>query len=177
MRKFVRCKGCKEIVMGEQVESTQHMVSIYCPVCKKASIYHRHELLRAISIKQPFAWMVVNGFKTLENRNTLKNFTGEVLIHTGKKWDNDWLEKMKIDSTTLAVFKAMPVFTKAYKYGGIVGVATFTGSVTESTSGWFVGKYAFTIEGAKEIPFVPCKGSLGFFIPTLKLSTTKELEK
>lgn len=123
--------------------------------------------LKAISIKQPFAWFVVNGFKPLENRNTLKNFKGDVLIHTGKKWDDNWMEKMKIDSTTQMAIRSMSALKSQYPFGGIVGVATFTGSITESDSAWFVGKYAFQIENAYEIDFIKCKGKLGFFYPKI----------
>jgi hypothetical protein len=43
--------------------------------------------MKAISIKQPFAWLLVNGFKDLENRNWKTNFRGEILIHASKDID------------------------------------------------------------------------------------------
>ena len=47
--------------------------------------------------------------------------------------------------------------------GGIVGVATITGCVDSSDSKWFMGPYGFTLADAKPLPFIPCKGKLGFF--------------
>jgi hypothetical protein len=40
----------------------------------------------ALSIRQPWAWLIVNGFKDLENRSWSTAFRGPVWIHAGKAW-------------------------------------------------------------------------------------------
>ena len=47
--------------------------------------------------------------------------------------------------------------------GGIVGKATITGCGDEILSPWFFGRFGFEISNAKPLPFLPCKGRLGFF--------------
>jgi hypothetical protein len=39
--------------------------------------------LKAISIRQPRAWLIVNGYKDVENRIWAANVRGRVLIHAG----------------------------------------------------------------------------------------------
>lgn len=40
---------------------------------------------KAISIKQPWAWLICNGIKDIENRNWRTSFRGKVYIHVGAK--------------------------------------------------------------------------------------------
>jgi hypothetical protein len=39
--------------------------------------------LKAISIRQPWAWLIVNGYMDVENRIWAANVRGRVLIHAG----------------------------------------------------------------------------------------------
>jgi hypothetical protein len=39
--------------------------------------------LKAISIRQPWAWLIVNGYKDVKNRIWAANLRGRVLIHAG----------------------------------------------------------------------------------------------
>ena len=39
--------------------------------------------LKAISIRQPWAWLIVNGYKDVENRIWATSLRGRVLIHAG----------------------------------------------------------------------------------------------
>jgi len=40
--------------------------------------------MKAISIRQPWAWLIVNGYKDIENRSWPTKFRGRVLIHASK---------------------------------------------------------------------------------------------
>lgn len=39
--------------------------------------------MKAISIHQPWAWLIVEGYKDIENRTWLTAYRGPVLIHAG----------------------------------------------------------------------------------------------
>lgn len=112
--------------------------------------------LPVLSIRQPWAWLIVNGHKDIENRTWKTNFRGKVLVHAGKKWD---------ENVTLADIKAMygVEVPRRLKTGGIVGIVEITDCVTQSKSPWFFGPYGFTLKGAEPLPFHPCKGKMGFF--------------
>lgn len=124
--------------------------------------------MKTLSIKQPWAFLIANGYKDIENRNWHTNFRCEFLIHAGKTFDIDGYNWIK-DNQELLGISNLP---RAYEYerGGIVGYATIVDCVTSSNSIWFSGKYGFVIEDAKPLLFDECKGQLRFF------NITKELE-
>jgi hypothetical protein len=106
--------------------------------------------MKALSIRQPWAWLIVNGHKDIENRDWATNFRGRVLIHA-----SDAEEYPDQYGGSYPARESM--------IGGIVGVATITGCVDRSDSKWFMGQYGFTLTDAKPLPFIACKGALGFF--------------
>ena len=119
----------------------------------------------ALSIQQPWAWLIVNGHKKIENRKWRTNFRGQVAIHAGQKIDYDAAINLQqgIHPVTLEDF-SINTFQYAGKgTSGIVGVAEIVDCVEESEDEFFVGKYGFVIANARPIEFIPCKGALSFF--------------
>lgn len=122
----------------------------------------------ALSIRQPWAWLIVNGHKDIENRTWAAGLRGPFLIHAG--------QRMALDEYRDAVLIAddqgieLPPFDDLPR-GGIVGVAEITGLVSaeETASPWFFGPVGFALANARPLPFIPCKGRLGFFKPELTL--------
>ncbi len=51
--------------------------------------------LQAISIRQPWAWLVVNGYKDIENRDWKTDYRGRILIHVGRQMDPQWGGQMR----------------------------------------------------------------------------------
>lgn len=43
--------------------------------------------MKALSIKQPWAWAIMAGHKTIENRTWKTPYRGRILIHAGKTFD------------------------------------------------------------------------------------------
>ena len=44
---------------------------------------------RALSIRQPWAWLILNGYKDLENRTWRTDYRGPLLIHAGMRVETD----------------------------------------------------------------------------------------
>lgn len=114
-------------------------------------------ICKALSIRQPFAWLIVNGFKNVENRKWSTLFRGRVFIHAGKAMDPGALEVREI-----CVRRGIHM-PASFEMGGIVGMTNITGCVKAMESPWFVGPYGFTLEDSNRLPFIPLKGALGFF--------------
>lgn len=51
--------------------------------------------IRVITLKQPWASLVANGLKIYEFRNMNYSYRGKILIHAGKGFDKDAMEKVK----------------------------------------------------------------------------------
>jgi hypothetical protein len=115
----------------------------------------------ALSIRQPWAWLIVHGWKNIENRTWRTRFRGPVLIHASK-------------GMTAGEYRAAQIFMAAFTplemppmgdlpRGGIVGVATILDCVDQHPSEWFTGPFGFVMDEARALPFVGCPGRLGFF--------------
>jgi hypothetical protein len=123
----------------------------------------------ALSIRQPWAWLIIHGGKDVENRTWKTKFRGAVLIHAAKGLTADewtigvsfareaWKRKPRPASAPTGVTG------RTIDRGGIVGVADVVDCVTESDSPWFVGNFGFVLANPRALPFHPCKGALGFF--------------
>lgn len=115
--------------------------------------------MKAISIRQPYAWLIANGHKDIENRTWSTRFRGRVLIHAGVNYPKrDYRDDFEDYTRQYGSYPA-----REEMLGGIVGVATIVDCVSKSDSPWFFGPYGFVLVDAKPLPFVPCKGVLGFF--------------
>lgn len=127
----------------------------------------------AISLKQPWAWLVAEGFKDMENRPWYRSFTGPALIHTGKTVDEEAMQALA--SHLHPATPGEPVMPEllekfdalydgvGFETGGLVGIATFGPFVVDHASPWFMGPYAFPVSEARSLPFLPWRGMLGFF--------------
>lgn len=142
--------------------------------------------MKALSIRQPWAWAILHAGKDVENRDWSDNYPalhtayrlvedaihqkdgGEFLIHAAKGMTKDEYEdgldlmhaisrkKSFPEGLTLPAFGDLP-------RGGIVGSAQLYDVVTESASLWFSGRIGLVLRNPKMLPFRACKGSLGFF--------------
>jgi hypothetical protein len=119
-------------------------------------------MLPCISILQPYAWLIVNGHKDIENRTWPTKFRGRILIHAGKAYSrlehDDYAAEFAEDfGIQLPAFDDMP-------RGGIVGSATITDCVREHPSRWKMADcYGFVLKDQRVRPFIPYRGQLGIF--------------
>jgi len=116
------------------------------------------EVTKALSARQPWAWLIVNGYKDVENRTWRTHFRGPVLIHAGLKADPAgylWVQQNFPDIP-------LPSFP-ALERGGVVGQATVVNCVSHHPSPWFSGPLGFVLEKAKPLPFQKGPGRLGLF--------------
>ena len=122
--------------------------------------------MKALSIRQPWAWLILNAGKDIENRDWRTHVRGRVLIHAAKgmtidEWGDAWGFAEGSGASTKAI--AAGVTSKNIERGGIIGSVEIVDCVTESNSRWFMGRYGFVLRDPKPLPFIPWKGQLGFF--------------
>jgi hypothetical protein len=118
--------------------------------------------MKVLTLRQPWAWLAVSGFKDIENRSWATDFRGPLLIHAGKaKPHRDDLE-WAAERLAAAWGVHLPdVFT----LGALVGRVHVIDCVQTSRSVWHVpGSFGFVLSNAVafENP-VPLKGRLGLF--------------
>lgn len=126
--------------------------------------------MKALSIRQPWAWLVAHGHKDIENRTWQTKFRGRVLIHASKGMTRaEYAEANEFVFSSEGIppklFLELPDFNELQR-GGIVGIATIIDCVppARGKSPWHIdGAFGFQITAARALPFLECKGALGFF--------------
>ncbi|WDG52442.1 ASCH domain-containing protein [Pseudomonas chlororaphis] len=121
--------------------------------------------MKALSIRQPWAWLIVHGGKDIENRSWHTKFRGRFMVHAAKgmtvrQWVAaiDFCIAQGIHDTPFD----MPAFEDLQR-GGIIGSVELVDSLDTSESPWYMGQKGFLLRDPKPLPFTPLKGRLGFF--------------
>jgi len=132
--------------------------------------------MKALSIRQPWAWLILNAGKDIENRDWCTWFRGCVLIHASKGMTRAEYEEalhtahMVSRSRPFISGLKLPEFSDLHR-GGIVGWAEITDCVVKSDSPWFFGRYGFVLRNPRQLTFMPYKGALGLFdVPQVNLA-------
>lgn len=116
--------------------------------------------MKALSLKQPWAELILRGKKKIEIRKWNTKFRGRFLIHASKNPDEKAMKKFG--------FKNLPC-------GFIIGQAELVNVKRYkderefnkdkhfhlATSEW--GNYGFILKNVKRVKPIPAKGSLGFW--------------
>lgn len=115
----------------------------------------------ALSVRQPWAWLIVNGFKNVENRTWRTQYRGPLVIHASALMTRREYRLAKEFAGNIGV--TVPGERKLER-GGVVGAACLTDCVEQHSSPWFIGPVGFVLEAAEATKFVPAKGRLGLFM-------------
>lgn len=116
--------------------------------------------MKALSIRQPWAWAILRAGKDVENRDWRSSFRGRVLIHASRGCTQ---HEYRDACHFMPGAPDVPELVRLHR-GAIVGAVTIVDCVERSSSPWFVGRFGFVLENpvAFRTP-VPCAGALGFF--------------
>lgn len=140
--------------------------------------------MKALSIKQPWAWLICAGYKDIENRTWRTNFRGRIYVHAGKKVDMDGQiyllhpeKRFYAPKKKLAQKFGLIWQYKGKDLGAIIGEVDivdckfrFGEESDDLYSVWHEpGQYGFVLKNPVlyKKP-IPCRGQLGFFEPEIE---------
>lgn len=131
---------------------------------------------RALSLHQPWAWLVVHGWKDLENRVWGTSYRGRFLIHAAKtllagEYEHAVLFAREVDPSIVIPPPA------ELERGGIVGVASLVDVIPPCIpfgyqgpeacrcgERWHMGEqYGFRLTDVEALPFRPARGLQRWF--------------
>jgi hypothetical protein len=114
--------------------------------------------MKALSIREPWAWLILHAGKDIENRNWSCPARGRIAIHASKTFDQQGYEYVRREF--LDIVTPEP---DEFQLGGIVGTVEHRGCVTDFFSRWFFGPVGHVLSDPKPCLFVPWPGRLFFF--------------
>lgn len=119
---------------------------------------------KALSIRQPWAWAIMNAGKNIENRPRNFNYRGPICIHASKSVPPVAYLLACHEVTKITGRNHMPpLLTDDFPRGGIIGTAEIVDCVTASGSPWFFGPFGLVLQNIKPVDFIPIRGALGLF--------------
>ena len=111
--------------------------------------------MKALTLLQPWAALVVHNIKDIENRTWRTKVRGNVLIHASKKANQYLIDKY---------VEKWPEISETVKItGAIIGMVNITRCVKRSSSVWFTGPYGFKLKDAVIRPPIQARGMLKFW--------------
>lgn len=133
-------------------------------------------MLPCLSIRQPYAWLIVNGIKPVENRTWPTRFRGRILIHASANYPKGEYAE---DRTTYSERFGIQYPEREAMVGGIVGSATIVDCVQDHPSEWWIGPWGFVLEKPRAFDrLIPYKGALGIFkVPASVLPAAQPKDK
>ena len=112
--------------------------------------------MKALSIRQPWAWGIIYAGKDCENRSWTTAFRGTFAVHASAQSDGEW---------KLPRGAPNPGPSEDWIKGAIVGFVDLVEVVPKHRSKWYQpGKFAFVLANPRPLRApVQCKGRLGFW--------------
>jgi hypothetical protein len=113
--------------------------------------------VKAITIKQPWAWATMYAGKDIENRSWYTKYRGPLLIHAGASYRADARLPRGV----------RPPHRTDLHASAILGVVELADVVQASRSRWFLGEYGFVLRNPRLFSRpIPCGGKLGLWTPS-----------
>ena len=141
--------------------------------------------MKVLSIRQPWASLIIKGFKDVENRSWRTSIRGEIAVHaSASKTEDDWDDAI----ITVAAIRAI-AFSDAEKWlietigefdklprGAILGTVEIADCKRERMSPWhFEENWGFYLQNPKELKKpILAKGKLGFWDFDLSLAEAEK---
>ena len=126
--------------------------------------------MKCISIRQPWAWLIIHGGKDIENRTWPSNHRGPLLIHASKGMTRSEYEDAKAFAMSRVGFrKEFPKMEDLVR-GAIIGKVEMVNCASDCLSEWrSPGQYGFVLRNPEPIEPIPYRGTLGIFNISLEL--------
>jgi hypothetical protein len=123
-------------------------------------------MMKALSLRQPWLWVIFNLGKRVENRKWRTHYRGRVLLHAAQGMTRQehqdvvtFCERVQRNSGRKAFLPPWEV-----PRGAIVGAATIVDCVKQCGSPWFFGPFGFVLDNVTQFGEpIPCKGALGLW--------------
>jgi ASCH domain-containing protein len=109
--------------------------------------------MKTLSIRQPWAHLILSGIKRVENRSWITSHRGPLIIHAAQRCEDfDAIERQ----FGIRIPRDVPC-------GGIVGRVELVDIVERSNDPYFCGPFGWILRDPETLPFRAMPGRLGLF--------------
>jgi hypothetical protein len=121
--------------------------------------------VKAITIRQPWAWLIAMGAKPVENRAWWTSYRGPLLIHAAKgctqeEWNDCYWFVEFVDERLASAIPRIEDLPR----GGIVARVNMVDCIRDIASPWSMPpQWQHVYANPQPLPFYPCRGALGLW--------------
>lgn len=121
-------------------------------------------IMKAISIRPPWAWAILHANKDIENRTWRTNIRGTIAIHASQTMSRPYYESAVEEIKKAAPNAKVPPFEMMVR-GAIIGLVEIVGCEERTKSKWHVpNHYGFMLANPRALREpIPCDGRLSFW--------------
>ncbi len=131
--------------------------------------------MKALSVVQPWAWLIMHGGKTIENRTWNTRYRGRVLIHASGRtrgllethYQACMFVQRAFGVERAASIPFSPSGNCALEFGGIIGAVTIVDVLPPTptpSNPWHMPEYfGFVLADPEPLPFLRCGGALSLW--------------
>jgi len=173
MKQFIICPNCGAIELVTIEETVPFWTYIHDCKCSYTIMESEWQTAKAISIKQPWSFLIASGIKDIENRTWKTKFRGRVLIHVGVNGTKGFYSKIlpEVFWKNLTEYqKGEIIAISSNVRSAIIGSVEIVDCVQNSPSIWAepdCWHWVLKDPVLFEKPILNVKGKLSFFIPEI----------
>ena len=144
MKQFIICPECGMPILAKIVKGVISKFEYHfkCEYCECEGFDYEVEIMKAISIRQPWAYLVIKGIKPIENRTWKlpeKYKEKRVLVHTGMQYDNRQILDLFTTDQWYSLFpsdKSEYILERKWQTSAIIGSVEIVDCVINHPSIW-----------------------------------------
>lgn len=123
--------------------------------------------MKALTVKQPWAWALIHGGKDVENRSKPTKYRGQLYIHAGLSWSKEGFDYMRENG--------LHIVPEGLESGMVIGTVDVISChhssdceavalMSNSCSQWAMADhYHWVLDNPQPIAPFPAKGMLGIW--------------
>ena len=130
--------------------------------------------MKCLTVRQPWAWLIIHGGKDIENRTWRTHYTGPLLIHAAatRPTFQEYKDACELQGAATRCITAQcgakpPLYfpsSDELVYGAIIGRVCMTGCVNDSPSPWAMrGEWHWLLANPEPLDPIPYIGRQGLF--------------
>jgi hypothetical protein len=120
--------------------------------------------MKALTVKQPWAWLIMGGYKDVENRARPTNHRGPLAIHVSKRIAKDAFDLMPVPEIAPWGSALLALSPKLGEFGNVIGTVDLVDCVRDSPSPWALDDHwHWLLAQPRLLTPVPAKGRLGLW--------------
>src|SRR5262245_6686866 len=126
--------------------------------------------MKALTVRQPWAWAIATGRKCVENRSWPTNYRGPLLIHASVRFRDPSIYRHLFDvwptHFDTGAIVARVELVACIKLAELLATVEFVDPRTHLPFAFAEGPWCWILQNAQPItPPIPCRGKLQLWIP------------